>query len=211
LVYRDASDGGVEQFDHVEGGELFFACSAEAAHELEETAGVGGDDRFGVSGEQVGDFAIAELLGGPGLEQVVDAGGATAEGGFGDLGDFEAGDCGEEFARLEEDALCVAKMAGVVVGDAEWEWVSRGDGLEFGEDFGDVAAFCGEGAGAFGPGGVVAEKMAVLLHGGTAAGRVDDDGVDVGLLEEGDEAAGHGGGLIFQSGVDHEGSAAGLV
>jgi hypothetical protein len=59
LIGRDAADGGVEEFDHVEGGDLFFAGSAEAAHELEETAGVGGDDGVGVSGEQVGDFAIA--------------------------------------------------------------------------------------------------------------------------------------------------------
>jgi hypothetical protein len=53
--------------------------------------------------------------------------------------------------------------------------------------------------------------MAVLLHGGTAAGGVDDDGVDVGLLEEGDDAAGHGGSLVFETGVDHERSAAGLI
>ena len=75
----EASDGGVEQFDHVEGGEFLFARSAKAAHELEETAGVGGDDGVGVSGEQVGDFAVAELLGGFGLEQVVNAGGPAAE------------------------------------------------------------------------------------------------------------------------------------
>ena len=58
--------------------------------------------------------------------------------------------------------------------------------------------------------GVVAEEVAVLLHGGAAAGGVDDDGVDVGVLEDGNHAAGHGGSLLFKAGVDHQGSAAGL-
>jgi len=31
------------------------------------------------------------------------------------------------------------------------------------------------------------------------------------LLEEGDDAAGHLGGLVFKAGVDHEGPAAGLI
>ena len=53
--------------------------------------------------------------------------------------------------------------------------------------------------------------MAVLLHGGAAAGGVDDDGIDVGLLEGGDDLAGHGGGLAVEAGVEHEGAAAGLA
>ena len=79
------------------------------------------------------------------------------------------------------------------------------------ENFGDVFTFFGEGLGASGPFGVVAEEVAVLLHGRTAAGCVNDDGVDVGCFEEGDEIAGHGGGLIFEAGMDHEGSAARLT
>jgi len=155
-----------------------LAGATQAAHELQETAGVGGDDGVGVSGEQVLDFPVAELLGGFRLEQVVDAGGAAAEGGFGNFGDLEAGDSGEQLARLLKDALRVAQVAGVVVGDAYLQRISRGDWFEFGEDFGDVAALCGECLGAGGPVRIVAEKMAVLLHGGAAAGGVDDDGVD---------------------------------
>ena len=102
-------------------------------------------------------------------------------------------------------------MAGVVVGDAEGEGIARRLGREFAEDFCDVFAFCGEGAGAVGPFGVIAEEMAILLHGRAAAGGVDDDGIDVGALEEVDDGAGHRGGLFFEAGVDHEGSAAGLI
>ncbi len=71
--------------------------------------------------------------------------------------------------------------------------------------------FAEKAAGAIGPLRVVAEKVTVLLHGGTAASGVDNDGVDVGGFEEGDEVASHGGGLVFESGVDHQGSAAGLA
>jgi len=109
------------------------------------------------------------------------------------------------------DSLCVAEVAGVVVRDADWERMAGCQRLEFGEDFGDVAALCREGSGAFGPLRIVAEEVAVVLHRGTTAGGVDDDGVDVGLLEEFDDAAGHGGGLIVESGVDHQRPAARLI
>jgi hypothetical protein len=113
----------------VEGGEFFFAGATESAHELHEAAGVGGDDSVSVSGEQVLDFAVAELLGGFGLEQIVDACRAAAEGRFCDLGDLEAGDGCEQLARLLKDALRVAEMAGVVIGDAERERVARREWL----------------------------------------------------------------------------------
>src|SRR6185437_1373936 len=98
----------------------------------------------GVGVEEMGDFAVAELLGGFGLEEVVDSCGSAAERGLGDLGELESGDGAQEFARLEEDSLSVAKAACVVIGDAERERVARGERLEVGEDFSDVAAFCGE-------------------------------------------------------------------
>ena len=79
LVDGEAADGGVEEFDHVEGGELGGAAAAKAVHELQEAAGVGADDGFGAGGEQVRDLAVAEFVGGLGMEQVVDACGAAAE------------------------------------------------------------------------------------------------------------------------------------
>ena len=165
----------------------------------------------GFGGEEVGDLAIPELVGGLRLDEVVDTGGSAAERGLGDLDDIESGDGGEQLAGLAEDALRVPEMAGIVVGDAEGKGVAGGGGRELAEDLGDVAAFGGEVAGADGPVGVVAEKVAVLLHGGSAAGGVDDDGIDVGVFEDGDDVAGHVGGLGLEAGVEHEGAAAGLV
>lgn len=195
----------------MEGGQFGVALAAEAGHKLEEAAGVGGDDGRGVGVEEVGGLAIAEFVGRFGMEEVVDAGGTAAHGRLGDLGDLEARDRGEEGAGFEEDALGVPEVAGVVVGDAEREGVAGGKGRKLSEELGDVATAGGKGAGALGPVGVVAEEMAVVLHGGAAAGGVDEDRVDLGLFEEGDDGLGHGGRFGVEAGVEHEGSAAGLA
>jgi hypothetical protein len=59
---------------------------------LEEAAGVGRNDSLGVGVKQVANFAIAELLCGLRLEEVIDAGGAAAKRGLGDLSNFELRD-----------------------------------------------------------------------------------------------------------------------
>src|SRR5271155_314485 len=89
--------------------------------------------------------------------------------------------------------------------------MARGHGWHATEDFGDVFALFGECPGTSGPVGVVTEKMPVFLHRRAAAGGVDDNGVDIRGFEESNEIAGHGGGLVFQARVDHEGPAAGLA
>ena len=105
LVDGEAADGGVEEFDHVEGGKLGGAAAAKAAHELQKAAGIGADDGFGSGGEQVRDLAVAEFVGGFGMQEVVDACGAAAERCFGDLFDFELGDLREKSARLRARCL----------------------------------------------------------------------------------------------------------
>ena len=160
---------------------------------------------------RVANLAVAELLRGLRLQQVVDARGAAAERCLGDLGDLKLWNLGEQVARLLEDALRVTQVASVVIRDAHRQRIARRDRWKFAEDLGDVFALCGEGGGTGCPCGVVAEEVAVFLHGGAAACGVDDDGVYVGGLEEGDDVASHCGGLLFEAGVDHQGSAAGLV
>ena len=114
----DSSNGSIQDFDHVEGGKGPLAAAAEATHQLQKAAGICRDDSRRVGCEQMRDFSVAKLLRWFGLQQVVDSGRTTTERGLCDLCDFEAGDAGEEFARLLINALCVTKMAGIVVSDA---------------------------------------------------------------------------------------------
>jgi hypothetical protein len=131
---RDAADRGIEQFDHMEGGHSLQAATAKAAHELEEAPGVGGDDCLRLGGEEPLHFAVAKLAGRFGMEKIVDAGRAAAEAGLVDFVNFEAWDGGEETARLLIDALSMTEMAGVMVGDAHGQRVTRRLGRELAED-----------------------------------------------------------------------------
>ena len=70
--------------------------------------------------------------GGFGLHEVVDSGGAAADGGFGNLDEVETGDLREECAGLQGDALRVLEMAGIVEGDACGKRIALGAGREFG-------------------------------------------------------------------------------
>jgi len=177
---------------------------------LEDAAGIaGGDDVCGESGDVVG-LASAELCGGFGLYEVVNSGGAAADGGFGNFDEYETGNLGEERARLLGDALRVLEMAGIVEGDARGKRMARGARRKLGQEFGNVAAFCGESFGAVGVDRIVAKKVGVFLHVGAAAGGVDDDGVDLDLFEDVDGGTGEVEGGGFFSGVDAESAAASL-
>jgi hypothetical protein len=79
VVRRDTSNRRVEQFDHVECGEFSFAGASKSAHELKQAAWIRGNDGVGVGGEEMADFAVAELLRGFRLEQIVDSGGTAAK------------------------------------------------------------------------------------------------------------------------------------
>ena len=102
---------------------------------------------------------------------------------LGDFGDLEFRNPGKETAGLLAYALRVLKMARIVIGHAQPERMAGGLRFKLAQNLGDVLAFCGEGGSARGPCGVVAEQVAVFLHGGSAAGGVDDDGVDLGVVQ----------------------------
>src|SRR5262249_27946237 len=139
----------------------------------QETTWIGGDNRLGLGGEQLLNFAVAKLTGWLWIQKVVDARGATAQVGLFDLDDFEAGNGGEDPARLLVNGLSMAKMAGVVVGDAHGQGMARSLGGQIAKDLGDVLALCAEGCGAGGPDGIVAEDVAILFHGRATPGSVD--------------------------------------
>lgn len=68
-----------------------MALTGKGGLQLQKAAGVAGGYCAGVErGDELG-FAVAEGVGGVGLHEVVDAGGAAANGGFWDFGELEAG------------------------------------------------------------------------------------------------------------------------
>ena len=119
LVGGEAADGGVEELNHVKRRQGALPATAEAAHQLKETSGVAGDDSLSMNVEEMTDFAVAKLPGRPGLEEVVDAGGATAKRGLGNLRHFKLGNSREKLAGLLVDSLSVAEVTSVVISDAD--------------------------------------------------------------------------------------------
>ncbi len=131
----------------MEGGQGAFPSAAETAHQLKQAAGIGGDDCLGLGVEEMVYLAIAELLRGFRLKEVVDAGGATAERGFGYFGNFELRNCGEKLTGLLMNSLSMTQVACIVISDADGERMTQGPSRQTSEDFSDVFAFCGEGVG----------------------------------------------------------------
>ena len=84
-----------------------LALASEGGLELKETAGVAGGDDFGVERSDELGFAVAEGVGGVRLDEIVNAGGAAADGGFGDFCYLEAGNVREQLARLAANTLRV--------------------------------------------------------------------------------------------------------
>lgn len=179
------------------------AKTSQGGLELEEAAGVAGGDDIGVErGDELG-FAIAEGIGGFGLDQIVDSGGAAADGVFRDFGEFELGNICQQLAWLRADALGVLEMARIVEGYAEAERISWRAGRQLGQNFCDVLALCGEGFGAIGVVGIVAKQMAVILNIGAAACGIGNDGVDAGALERVDSFSSERESAFLFSGMNH--------
>ncbi len=186
-------------------GDTFFAASLG---DPGMAAGVSGGDDIGIGFLDVAGFSVEKLARHIGLHDVVDSGASAADHRFFEFNKLDSGDGLDELAGLAGDLLAVGEVAGVVVGDAF--------ALEFGcllekigevlaeEEFGEVDDSLGE---LLGFGG--AEKVAVLLHGASASGGVDDDG---GVAGHGlDEFACELTGFVELPVVGVEGSAASLI
>lgn len=86
---------------------------------LEGAAGIASGDDISVELRDEPGFAIAQGFSGVWLNEIVNAGGAAADGGFGNFSKFQTRDAGEQSARLRAHALGVLQVAGVVECHAE--------------------------------------------------------------------------------------------
>src|SRR6266540_739296 len=93
LRHRPAGDRGVEDLDGVGGGELNAPLPQELGN-LEGAAGVGAGEKVGLRLQNVVDLSLADLVGGLGLDQVVDSGAVAALVAVWDLDELQARDPG---------------------------------------------------------------------------------------------------------------------
>ena len=76
------------------------SCASQGRLKLEQAAGITGYDHVRIYAGDVSCFAVAELSGSFGLDEVIDTGGTTADGCFRDLQDFKIRDSAQHSARL---------------------------------------------------------------------------------------------------------------
>lgn len=177
---------------------------------LEGAAGISSGDEVGSEVRNEFGFAIAKRFGGVGLNEIVDSCGAAADGGFGNLSEFEAGNAREQSAGLRVHALRVQQVAGIVKGYVQFQRMARSARIKFRKGFADVLALCGKAPGAFGVFPIVTEQVNVFLHVGAASGCVGHNCLDVGLLKHLDGFLGEFDGGNFFAGVDEQRATASL-
>ena len=163
-----------------------WPAAASAWADLQRAARIGGDQQLSARRAHVAGLARAKLRRRRWLDQVVDACRAAAGAAVGDLGQHEAGNAGQQAARLRGDPLGVAEVTGVVVGDGQAQLGPRCDRSELGQELTEVADPGAERGRPASPDGIPGQQAPVLLHRRAAARRVRDDRVDAGLLESGD-------------------------
>src|SRR5215211_7705442 len=205
-----AAQRGVEDLHRV-GRRNAVAGLLEGGLDLEDAAGVGGNEHLRTGCQNIHRLALAELGCGLGLDHVVDTGGTAADLGLLYLPDLDARYPFQDLARLLADALRVPEVAGVVVGDRDGQRVPLGGGSDLGQKLRDVPDLLGESPGAVGVLGVVAQEVTVLLHRRAAPGGVDDDVVQVEPLEGVYGLPREVEGLLLAPGVGGESAAAPLA
>lgn len=112
--------------------------------DLHQATRIGGDQQPRAGVEHVRRLAVTQLVGGNRVEDVVDPGRAAAQRGAGDLPDRHAGDRAQQLSGLVSDALRVAEVAGIVVGDGQLEGVPGRHRPQLDEQLGDVPDLGGE-------------------------------------------------------------------
>src|SRR5438270_10482476 len=85
---------------------------------LQRTSGVAGRDHVGLERGDVARLALAKLRGRLRLHEIVDARAAAADLRFRGRQQLDAGNRGEQRARLRADTLRVREVTGIVVDDA---------------------------------------------------------------------------------------------
>ena len=144
------------------------------------------------------------------MRDVVDSGGAAADFRVRQFHKIEIGNGVQKGARSFANFLAVKKMAGILVGDANWKLLQVCGEAESGEEFGDVASLGGKFACLAVLFLALREEMMVFLERGAAAGGVGDDGVEVFAKKDEEILSREFAGGLASAGVRRESAAAKL-
>ena len=180
---------------------LIGAVERGSGSQLQEAAGIGGGDNRGARGLGVLHFFRQQFERRFGLSDVVDSGGAAADFRAGQFHKLESGDGVQKRARGFADLLTVEKVAGILIGDAQWKRFQLCGEAERGEKFGHVADFCGE----FTSRGKARlfrrKEMIIFFEGRATSGGIGNDGVKVPAKEDGEVFSSEFAGHIADAGV----------
>lgn len=108
-----APERSIQNLNRVDYGR-HLTLARERRLKLQSATGISGGDNIRFELRNEFGFAISEGVGHIGLNEIVDSGGAAADGGFGNFGKFDAGNAGEQSARLQAHALRMLQMARIV-------------------------------------------------------------------------------------------------
>ena len=152
-------------------------CLPQARLQLHGTAGVGGGDDGRAGADEVGEFAVEQLLRHLRLGDVVDARAAAAPVRFRQLHKIQARNHPQQIARRLGNLLAVAKVAGLVIGHAlDVRRRRRMLQSDFREPLVDVLQLLRPQLRAGGERGVVVQQVGVVFQVRAAAAGVADDG-----------------------------------
>ena len=147
--------------------------------QLQQAAGIGGEHGLRAGCSRFSTLRSPSCFAVSGCEQVVDAGRAAAERASGISATSSPGMPAQQVARLLAHTLRVLQMAGIVIGDAQLERMAWRSGSSS-HRISEMSLHLAENAAArAAQSRIVAQQIAVLLHRRSAAGGVDDDGVDI--------------------------------
>ncbi len=187
-----------------------WPCCASDAADLQEAAGIRRHQRIGPRRQDVRRLALPKFRRWLWRDQIIDARAATADIRLGWLGHLELGYLAKQRARLAGDALAVAQVAGVVIGDPRRNRMAWRAWRLAGQQFRDVAHLRRERLRPFSIGGIVAQQVAVLLQRRATARHIDRDSIHLRRLEGVDQPPGVAQPLGFASRVDAQRAAAAL-
>src|SRR5262245_57848387 len=164
------------------------ARRAKPLDDLDDAAGIGGDDGLGAGLPNMRDLPPLQPLRHLRLHEVVRPGGSAAPIGLRQLDELKSRHLGKQGAWFLPNLLAMRDVTRIVVRHDARHRAERAAERLHRQELGDVAYASGEALGTVAPLRIVGQQRAVALHVRAASRRVDDDVLDAGRLERLDRA-----------------------